>query len=138
MKTVATPQNLLPKILQTTGSVSLKNYSLAKAGVKGDFHHSSGAVIVEVEDGFFHMRGVNGDHKSEFYDLDKRFTSRGVRTGVPVEALVEGDTHELFVCPDVKAATFTDSDSMAKVLKPKYIVRQRPSGLLLYLSLAPE
>jgi hypothetical protein len=124
MKTVATPQNKLPKILQTTGSVSIKNYSKKTAGIKGDFHHSLGAVIIEVEDdGTSHIRGVVGDEKSEFYDLNLHISDRGVRKCGEVEALVIGDEHALWVDEDVKAATFTADDSLVNLLRPRYVVR---------------
>jgi len=123
MKTVATPQHKLPKILMTTGSTSVKSYGMSKAGIKGAFHHALGAAIVEINGDVFHIRGVVGDEKSEFYDLDLHVTAKGVRSGKRIEALVVGDEHSMFTCPDVVKATFTDSDSIVNVLKPKYIVR---------------
>lgn len=123
MRTIATPQHTLPKILHTTGSVSIKNYSSTKAGVKGEFHHSLGAVIVEVDKGCFHLRSVVGDDNSEFYDLDLYVTAEGVKKGAQIEALITGDSHSLFHCPDVKKATFDAPNSMVNVLKPKLIVR---------------
>jgi hypothetical protein len=123
MKTVATPQNRLPKILQTTGSVSEKNYSKAKAGIKGDFHHSLGAVIVEIDEGVPHIRGIVGDERSEFYDLNLHITARGVKKCNEVEALVIGDEHALWIDEDVKLATFTVDDSLVNLLRPKFVVR---------------
>jgi hypothetical protein len=125
MKTVATPQKRLPKILHTTGSTSSRNYSKSKAGVKGEFHHSLGAVVVEIDrnDDIVHIRGVVGDRKSEFYDLDKRWHSKGFSPAGRAEAIVLGDEHTIEGCPDVKAATFTDDDSIVTVTKPRYIVR---------------
>jgi hypothetical protein len=123
MKTVATPQNKLPKILQTTGTTSQKNYSDTKAGKKGDFHHSLGAAIVEIDEPLFHIRCVTGDNKSEFYDLDLHCTSRGVKKVNKIEGIVLGDEHVMFSCPEVRAATFVLDDSIVSTLKPKYIVR---------------
>jgi len=123
MRTIATPQNKLPKILQTTGSVSEKNYSKAPAGIKGDFHHSLGAVIVEIDDGTPHIRGVVGDEKSEFYDLNLHVTARGVKPCNEAEALVIGDEHAMWVDEDVKEATFLADDSLVNLLRPKFVVR---------------
>lgn len=125
MRTIATPQNKLPKILHTTGSVSQKNYSKSKAGKKGDFHHSLGFVIVEIdrEEEIFHLRGVVGDHTSEFYDLNYHITNRGVKQINQIEAIVLGDEHERFGCPDTKKATFEGPSSIVQTLKPKWIVR---------------
>jgi len=124
-KTVATPQKRLPKILHTTGSTSQPNYSKSKAGVKGEHHHSLGAVVIEVdrEEELVHIRGVVGDRQSEFYDIDTRWTSRGGSKMKRAEAIVLGDEHVLENCPDVKDATFLNKDSIVNVTRPKYIVR---------------
>lgn len=125
MKTIATPQNRLPKILYTTGSCSVKNYSKSKTGKKADFHHSLGATIVELdpEEDIFHIRNFVGDEKSEFYDVDLYVTSKGVKKCPRVEALILGDEHVIENCPDTKAATFDGPNSIVQVCKPKYIVR---------------
>jgi hypothetical protein len=122
MKTVPTPQNLLPKILYTTGSVSEKNYSRTKAGQKGEFHHSHAAVIVEKRGKKFHMRNITWDGEC-FYDLDRKYTEKGVEKDCRTEVLITGDEHTMFACPEVKAATYTNKDSMVKILKPKVVVR---------------
>ena len=125
MKTVATPQNKLPKILHTTGSVSQKNYSKSKAGKKSDFHHSLGFIVVEVdkEEEIFHLRGVTGDNDSEFYDINYHITARGVKKVNAIEAIILGDEHVIVGCPDVRAATFEGPDSIVQVTKPKFILR---------------
>lgn len=125
MKTVATPQNKIPKIMHTTGSTSKKNYSKSKAGKKGDFHHSLGAVIVEVDKEYdvFHMRGVVGDSKSEFYDIDMHITPKSVKKVNAIEAIVLGDEHVIENCPDVYRATFEGPSSIVETCRPKYIVR---------------
>ena len=123
MKMVATPQNRLPKQLLTTGSCSTKNYSKSKAGKKGDFHHSLGAVIVEAgRDGVFHMRSIVGDHQSEFYDIDLHVTDRKIKK-VKIPGIVLGDEHVIAMCPEVKEATFTNKDSIVNTCKPETIVR---------------
>lgn len=123
MRTVATPQNRLPKILMTTGSVSKKSYSKSKSGVKGEFHHSLGAAVIEFAGDKYHVRSVSGDAKGEFYDLENHATPTGVRKSPGVEALVVGDEHTLFTDPEVIEATFTGSRSIANTLKPHFIVR---------------
>lgn len=122
MKTVPTPQNALPKILHTTGSCSVKNYSKTKAGVKGEFHHSKAGLVVEKKGKKFHLRQVIWDGEC-FYDLDKKYTANGVTRNHRIDALVTGDEHVLFNDPEVKAATYTDNGSIANTLKPKVIVR---------------
>lgn len=122
MKTVPTPQHMLPKILHTTGSCSIKNYSRTKAGVKGAFHHSIGGVIVEKKGKKFHMRAVVWDGRG-FYDLEHYYTADGVQKAGPVEALITGDEHALFYDRLVRKGTYDAHDSIAKTLKPKLIVR---------------
>ena len=72
LKTVPTPQNALPKVLTTTGAVTVHNYTDSKAGKLGEFHHTLGATLVELEGGRFHLRQLNADKDGSFYDLTDR------------------------------------------------------------------
>lgn len=123
MKTVPTPQSALPKIMHTTGSCSIKNYSRTKAGKMGWFHHSLGALLVEKEGGRFHMRVINGASDGSFYDLNRRYSPEGVEVAEHIPAIVTGDEHARFMDPDVLAATYMNEDSIVRTLKPKVIVR---------------
>ena len=124
MKTVATPQNTMPKIMVTTGSISEKNnYSPSKAGKKGAFHHTLGAVVVELDGPIFHLRNITGDSKGEFYDLGHKYTPQGKEKLERIEALVTGDEHQWWMDTDVRDATYFKGDSIVKTLKPKKIVR---------------
>lgn len=123
LKTIPTPSKSLPKILTSTGSLTIPNYTDSKAGHKGEFHHSLAAVIVEVTNNEFHIRHIHGDDETgEFYDLDKHYTADNVTENHRIEALVTGDTHIEFLDGDVDNATFTNPDSIMKVLKPKNLV----------------
>jgi len=122
MKTVATPQNRLPKVLITTGSVSEENYSRSKAGKKARFNHSLGGVIVERSRGKFHLRSLIADKSKEFRDIDLSVSSKSIKK-VKVEAIVLGDEHVGSADPNVKAATFTNKDSIVNTCKPKMIIR---------------
>ena len=123
--TVPTPAKHLPKILTTTGTVTVPNYTDSKAGWKGEFHHSLAALVVEIDDdGDTHIRHVHGDDVTgNFYDLDKHYTGEDVTQGHRIAALVTGDTHAEFMDEKVKAATYTNESSIAKTLKPEVIVR---------------
>jgi len=124
MKTVATPQKTMPKIMVTTGSISEKNnYSPSKAGKKGAFHHSLGAVVVELDGPIFHIRNITGDKKGEFYDLGHKYTPDGKFKLDRVEALVTGDEHQWWMDESVANATYFNRDSIVKMLRPKKIVR---------------
>lgn len=121
MKTVPTPSKQLPKILATTGCVTIPNFTDSKAGWKGDFHHSLAAIIIEIEDAnIFHIRHIHADRVTgAFYDLTKFYTLNEVTDGHRVAALVTGDTHAEFIDEKVKKATYTNEDSMLHTLKPE-------------------
>jgi hypothetical protein len=111
MESVATPQNTLPKLLYTTGSVTKKNYSRTRQGNLGDFHHSHAAIVVEVQDGLFHMREVTWSREHLcFIDLDLEVhPDEVVRAPAPV-ALITGDEHVWWHSPEVRSATYDAPD----------------------------
>jgi len=125
MRVIPTPQNDLPKQMQTTGACTVQNYSDSKAGKKGEFHHTFGAVIVEVRGDVFHMRQINAMPDGSFIDVDTEYFPDG--TTSPAEralALCMGDWHSGFTNPDVIEATFgVDSytGTMIDILKPEKI-----------------
>ena len=122
LKTVPTPSNELPKILASTGAVTIPNYTDSKAGFKGSFHHSLAAIIVEVTEDEFHLRHIHGQEDGSFYDLDSLYTHTGHSSGHRVAALITGDTHAMFLNADVEKATYSNTDSIVNVLKPEMCV----------------
>lgn len=83
-----------PKQIMTTGAVTLPNYVQKKAGLKAEFHHVIGAVIVEIDgDGDTFCRHLIADRSGSFQDLDVRVTEGRVHTLEPVEAITWGDIH---------------------------------------------
>lgn len=123
MKVIPTPQHKFPKILTTTGACTRPNYTDSKAGKLGEFHHTLGAVIVEVKDSkIFHLRHVSGDKNTgAFYDLDTIYCTGGAVMSAGCAALVMGDTHVDFIDPKVKQATF-GKGGMIDVLRPDALV----------------
>lgn len=121
-KTIAAPSRSRPKILVTTGSITLPNYSDTKAGKKGEFHHCHSAIVVEVKGKTFHLRHLHAVKDGSFIDLDTEYTPTGYRKAPPAEALVMGDTHAMFVDKKVLAAATAGKNSMVHRLKPKVIV----------------
>jgi hypothetical protein len=122
LKSIPTLGHMLPKLLASTGAVTVENYSDTKAGKKGEFHHTLGAIVVEVERERFHMRHVLACEDGSFIDLDKEVTAKCIKKARPAKALIQGDTHVDFVDPDVVKATFTDKDSLVKTLKPAHLI----------------
>jgi hypothetical protein len=122
LKVIPTPSNKLPKILTTTGAVTVPNYTDSKAGKIGEFHHMLGAVIVELEDKIFHMRHVSADTKTgEFTDLVTRYTPTGARRAARPLALVMGDTHVDYIDHKVERATF-GAGGIIETLNPIHLV----------------
>lgn len=111
LKVVATPQGKYPKILTTTGACTVKNYTDTRAGKLGDFHHTLGAAVVEVDGSWFALRQINASKDGAFYDNDYLYdgTKKSpvkYRGGVP--GIVFGDTHVEGIDPAVEKATFGD------------------------------
>ncbi|WP_461533407.1 hypothetical protein [Sinomicrobium sp.] len=104
--TVATRAGDLAKIMTTTGSITLPNYTNSKAGKSGDHHHSLGAVVVEWDGECFHIRKVGFENDGSFIDWDKRYTVGGVEKAPRPKSLVLGDLHQKFVDKDADRGTF--------------------------------
>lgn len=122
LRTIPTPQSEMPKILTTTGSCTVKNYTDSKAGKKGEFHHVIGATIVDIEGDKFHMRQVNALQDGSFIDLNYEYLPTGrSRKAEPALGLIMGDTHQRFTDPNVLSATF-GKGGIAEVLSPKVLV----------------
>lgn len=123
MRMVATPANALPKMLHTTGSVSKKNYSRTRDGKKAKFHHTIGALVVEISGPRFWVRELACDDQGGFYDLDSYYHAESVTRGHRAEAVILGDEHVKFIDPDVQKATF-GKDGLIGTVCPKVLVRE--------------
>lgn len=126
LECVATPQNELPKMLWTTGSVSKENYTDSKAGKKGEFHHSFGAVVVEIANSKeFHVRQLNAERNGRFIDIAGgkmlRYTPDGVEDAPPAAGLVMGDWHIDFRDSGVEQATF-GKGGIVDVARPRKLI----------------
>jgi hypothetical protein len=120
LRTVATPQTRLPKIITTTGAITQKNYTDTRAGKTGEFHHTYGAALIEVGEGEeFHLRQINMCDDGSFIDLNVEVRDGKARKAPRAAALVLGDWHQKFTDPAVAAATFND---LVPMLKPERIV----------------
>ena len=122
-ETVATPGHLMPKILTTTGAITLPNYSKSKSGEKGQHHHIQGAVVVEIKDDkVFHLRHIAAEEDGSFYDVAggkcMKYTPEGIEKRHKIKVLTFGDLHYPFV--DWKC--FESTKEVIKSLKPDKIV----------------
>ena len=121
LKTVPVPAGKFPKILTTTGACTVPNYTDTRAGKLGAFHHTLGAVLVEVVGRLFFMRQLIGTSDGSFIDLDKEYTPMGVKQAPPALGLVMGDTHVRFADPKVMEATF-GKGGIVDVTNPQTLV----------------
>lgn len=123
LKTIPTPNRELPKVLTTTGAVTIPNFTDSKTGHKGEFNYSLAATVIEIEGDRFYQRHIHGDDVTgAFYDLTHYYTVDGPESGHNIEALIAGDIHAEFHDPNVEKATYTDEHSIVNDLKPRYWV----------------
>jgi len=81
------------KLLLTTGAISVENYTDTKVGKKGEFHHTLGFVVVELDGNDFHVRQVTADEDGSFYDLELFVDNGEVSVHDGAECIVFGDLH---------------------------------------------
>lgn len=82
------------KVMYTTGAVTVANYTDTKAGKKGDFHHTFGFIIVEIEDEeTYHVRQVTAEKNGNFCDLFYRVKDGNVYKNDSISTIVLGDLH---------------------------------------------
>lgn len=82
------------KIIMTTGAVTMPNYIQQKAGIKAEFHHMIGAVIVEIDDASrVFARHIIAEPDGAFQDLRNYVNSTTINTSARVEAITWGDLH---------------------------------------------
>jgi len=122
-KTVATPANRMAKLLMTTGSCTVANYSTSRVGKLGEFHHSLSALLVEVVDRKrFHMRRLFWDAKTKSVtDFGTRYFADRHEKAPRALAVAMGDWHEGFTDPAVVECTFGDGGIIERT-DPEYIV----------------
>lgn len=120
LRSIATMFSEPSKQIMTTGAVTVPNYLPRKAGVKAEFHHIFGAVLVELDaDGDVFCRHLIADKAGSFYDLGT-FVSGGVVTeGHTVDSITWGDIHAEEVDPLVADLSWGNHhDSILNVLRP--------------------
>jgi hypothetical protein len=122
LTTVPVVAGSFPKIIATTGAVTLNNYTDTKTGKKGDFHHAYAAQIIEVSGDKFHIRQINATHDGSFIDLNYEYTPDGVYYAPRAAGIVLGDWHDHMTDESVIAATFTNENSIVNTLDPEQIV----------------
>lgn len=123
LRCIPTPSHQLPKIMTTTGSVTVRNYTDSKDGKKGEFHHCYGACVVEIEGKTFHMRQINACEDGTFMEMTHEYQGGSVprRMKNGVLAISFGDLHKRFMDPLVEKATF-GRYGIVDTLNPEYLI----------------
>lgn len=118
----AMPGKFVPSVM-TTGAVTVPNYVKKKAGLKAEFHHVLGAVIVEADDlGNAWCRQISATSDGAFQDLDVSVSAGRISVGNRVKAVTFGDIHIPSLADDVFQALWgRNSQSLMEVLRPEYI-----------------
>lgn len=62
-------KNDVKKLAISTGVISIPNYSESDIGMKGEFHHTIGAAVVEIDGDHFHVRHISAQEDGSFYDI---------------------------------------------------------------------
>jgi hypothetical protein len=114
-----------PRFAYTTGCVTLRNYVAKKAGIKAEFHHTYGALVVEVDTktGHWWARHLNAEEDGSFYDLRLRVENGEVTDDHRPEAIQWGDIHASEMDEDVRElnwGTADDDHGALDYLRPKY------------------
>lgn len=106
LQSIATQQGKHAKLLATTGSLTVPNYTNTKLGKKGEKNHCFGAVVIEKDKTMFHMRHLHALNDGSFIDLNKEYKHGEEHDAPPAEALVLGDLHSWWMDDKVDKATF--------------------------------
>lgn len=123
MESIASGKWEATKFNYTTGTVTNLNYIQKKAGLKAEFHHCFGALLVEVDsDGRWFARQLNADSKGRMYDLELLVDNGKVTDGHRVQAINWGDVHEQELSSAIKKLCWGEGDEggMIDELQPKY------------------
>jgi hypothetical protein len=126
MEPVATPADIKPKRLYTTGTVTVRNYSKTKAGALADFHHTQGALVVEVVNrnfAFVRQLAISGD---SLFDVAggqlRQYGPDWVEDHDRVLAVTTGDEHVKFHDASVRKGTYGPAGLVSQ-LKPAHLFR---------------
>lgn len=120
MESVAQIKGDGAKFNYTTGTVTQRNYLQRKEGIKAEFHHIYGALLVEVdEDGSWYVRQLSGDDDGSFYDLDRKVVKGKVTENNRVEAINWGDIHDDCMDDEIRDMNWGEG-GILDTLRPKY------------------
>lgn len=110
------------KFNYTTGTATLLNYIQKKEGLQAEFHHSYGALIVEVDhNGDWFVRQLSADVEGTFYDITPAGVVRvsgGEIVAGAVEAITWGDIHAEVLDAEIARLAW-DEGGILDTLQPR-------------------
>ncbi len=120
MEMIPVLEGNIPKMMLTTGAVTVKNYTDSKSGKIGEFHHTFGFVIVEIKDDnvFFARQVTANDKTGSFSDLYFKVDKGEVHRLNEVAGIVLGDLH----CGHHDEKVLGETFNLMGKLKPKHVV----------------
>jgi hypothetical protein len=90
METIPVLEGCKPKMMLTTGSCTVSNYTDSKAGKKGEFHHTLGFVIIEIKDDeTFFIRQVTAEDNGDFIDIFNKVSFEGEEVEITFDSTIE-------------------------------------------------
>lgn len=120
MQSIANGKGEDTKFNYTTGTVTQRNYIQKKAGLKAEFHHIYGALLVEVNsDGVWWVHQLNADEKGTFFWFDEKVEEAKITKGHRLKAITWGDIHVATIDPVVDEAAW-GAGGIVDTYKPEY------------------
>ena len=117
MKMVPTLEGYRKKEIFTTGACTLADYTDSTAGIIGEFHHTLGCVIVEIDGDEFYMRHITASDDGSFIDLNTKVDNGSITKGDYVSIYACGDKHFGETDEDMELA----GRLMIKKFNPEYV-----------------
>lgn len=108
----------MPKVLMTTGAVTLPYYRDGNWDTKATLDHVFGAIVVEVDGDYYHYRQIQANKQGRFADLSTEFFGKEEPVIVRPDAMVLGDIHRDSLNPTVWETT----KGMIEQYQPKKII----------------
>ena len=106
------------KMMLTTGACTIRNYTDSKRGKKGEFHHTYGFSVLEVDEDNYYVRQVTANEFGTFTDLYFKVKNQQVTRIDTIAAYVAGDIHERWLDKPV----FEKKLELMSKLRPENLV----------------
>lgn len=92
MEIAPTGNKGLPKVIMSTGVVTMPHYRDSRLGHVAHNDHTYGAIVVETNNDTFHYRAIRSKRNGEFTDMGVTYSAKTQNKAI-TKALVLGDIH---------------------------------------------